>query len=404
MMMKVFPHGKGAGGNPTWYLIRTDYPGRDTHPPQILRGDPAMTRALINSIDRRWKFTAGVLAWHPDDRVNMEQEQAVMDDFEKIAFVGLEPDQRNILWVRHTHAGHHELHFVIPRLELSSGKDFNACPPGWQKDFDVFRDMWNWSEGWARPDDPARARDTLPAKSDLFKARMARWGKIITPSERDMLKADIHAFLEKQCEQGQVQTRADVVRLLMSMGMHINRTGKDYLSIMEPVSGYKVRFRGGFYAENWVPKKKDTSSQQDEAEQEEYRKKMLIRLRQEWDRILEKRRDCNMRRYASRWTSEDEEFQQQLPPEEGTHNDRNGTDASADTEARGRTYQHDTRRFCKTAGKAGTGDEDSDAAIATVEQLVQRCAGYVQQLEQHSQKTEQERIDDAPPTHYRIRM
>ena len=42
-----------------------------------------------------------------------------MDDFEAVAFAGLEEDQRTNLWVRHSHAGHHELHFVIPRVELS---------------------------------------------------------------------------------------------------------------------------------------------------------------------------------------------------------------------------------------------------------------------------------------------
>ena len=153
MLMKVFPHGTGEGDKPSRYLVRPDYPGRDTAPPQVLRGDPAMTRALVDSIERRWKFTSGVLSWHPDDKVSEEQEEEVMDAFEQVAFAGLEADQRNILWVRHTHAGHHELHFLIPRLELSSGKDFNACPPGWQKDFDVFRDLFNWREGWARPDD-----------------------------------------------------------------------------------------------------------------------------------------------------------------------------------------------------------------------------------------------------------
>lgn len=54
-----------------------------------------------------------------------------MDDFEKLAFAGMQPDQYNILWVRHSHANHHELHFVIPRVELSTGKAFNAFPPGW---------------------------------------------------------------------------------------------------------------------------------------------------------------------------------------------------------------------------------------------------------------------------------
>ena len=62
MLMKVFPHGMGEGDKPTRYLVRQDYTGRETHPPQVLRGDDTMTRALIDSIDRRWKFTSGALS------------------------------------------------------------------------------------------------------------------------------------------------------------------------------------------------------------------------------------------------------------------------------------------------------------------------------------------------------
>ena len=48
MYMKVFPHGQGAGEGPTNYLVREDYPGRDVHLPDVLRGDPELTRALID--------------------------------------------------------------------------------------------------------------------------------------------------------------------------------------------------------------------------------------------------------------------------------------------------------------------------------------------------------------------
>lgn len=177
MYMKVFPHGRGNGSAPTRYLVRPDYPGRDAHPPEVLRGDVERTRALIDSLDTTWRFTAGVLSWHPEDTVTPEQEQRVMDDFEAVAFAGLEEDQRAILWVRHSHAGHHELHFVIPRVELSRGRAFNPCPPGWQKDFDVFRDLHNVREGWAKPDDPQRARLCTPDHADLHVARLLRWGR-----------------------------------------------------------------------------------------------------------------------------------------------------------------------------------------------------------------------------------
>ncbi|MDR1685805.1 MAG: hypothetical protein LBR82_05090 [Desulfovibrio sp.] len=86
MIMKVFPHRKGEGGKPTRYLVRPDYPGRKEDPPEVLCGDVGATRALIDSIDRRWKFTSGVLAWHPDDKILPEKEEEVMDAFERVAF------------------------------------------------------------------------------------------------------------------------------------------------------------------------------------------------------------------------------------------------------------------------------------------------------------------------------
>ena len=251
MYMKVFPHGQGGGDGPTHYLVRPDYPGRDELPPEVLRGDVETTRDLIDSLDTKWKFTAGVLSWHPDDTVTSEQEQRVMDDFEEMAFAGMEPDQRNILWVRHSHAGHHELHFVIPRVELSGGKAFNPCPPGWQKHFDVFRDMHNHREGWARPDDPARVRLHTPEHADLHNARLLRWGKTPSKDDRAAAKDAVHEYLRANIEQGLVRNRADVLQALTGAGLEINRAGKDYITVKDPESGEKLRLKGGIYAEHW---------------------------------------------------------------------------------------------------------------------------------------------------------
>lgn len=297
MLMKVFPHGTGEGDKPSRYLVRPDYPGRDTAPPQVLRGDPAMTRALIDSIERRWKFTSGALSWHPEEKISEAQEEEVMDAFERVAFAGLEVDQRNILWVRHTHAGHHELHFLIPRLELSSGKDFNACPPGWQKDFDVFRDLFNWREGWARPDDPARTRDELPKKADLFKARMARWGKEIRESDRDRAKEVIHAFLKEKVARGLVRNREEVLSALKEQGLCINREGRDYISVIAPDSGMKMRFKGGFYAAAWTPKA--ALEEESEEKKKETEQHNIVRLQQDFERVIEKRTACNIKRYPA---------------------------------------------------------------------------------------------------------
>lgn len=251
MYMKVFPHGQGAGEGPTNYLVREDYPGRDAQLPDVLRGDPEVTRSLIDSLDTTWRFTAGALSWHPDDTVTPEQEQRVMDDFEALAFAGLEADQRNILWVRHVHAGHHELHFVIPRVELATGKAFNPCPPGWQKHFDPFRDLHNHREGWARPDDPTRTRMYTPAHADLHRARLLRWGKTPKPDDRAAAKEAIHEYMQTKVEQGQASNRAEVLIALQEAGLEINRAGKDYITVKDPDSGEKLRLKGGMYAEQW---------------------------------------------------------------------------------------------------------------------------------------------------------
>ena len=299
MLMKVFPHGTGDGDLPVRYLIREGVPSRKGRPPEVLRGDPKLTVALINSIDRRWKFTSGVLAWHPDDEVNEAQERDVMDAFEQVAFAGLEADQRHILWVRHRHAGHHELHFLIPRMELSSGKDFNACPPGWRRDFAVFRDLFNWREGWARPDDSARARNFLPDKADLLHAQAARWNHSLKSTDRGNVKKAISELLKHRLDQGDIKSREDVLHILKKEGLHISRTGKDYIGVVVPESGQKIRFKGGIFAEVWKPK--EASPDEEVRPNKQEVQKRISRLEEELEHVLEKRKRINRKRYPPCW-------------------------------------------------------------------------------------------------------
>jgi intein/homing endonuclease len=140
-----------------------------------------------------------------------------MDAFEQVFFAGLEPDQRNILWVRHSHAGHHELHFVIPRVELASGNSFNATPE----------------------------------HADLHNARFIRWGATPGKDERAEAKEAIHAFLKTKLEANLVHNRVDVLAALQEVGLEINRAGKDYITVKDPESGEKLRLKGGIYAEQW---------------------------------------------------------------------------------------------------------------------------------------------------------
>ena len=297
MYIKIFPHGKGTGQAAVNYLTRMDYPGRTENPPVVLRGEPELTKALIASQDRQWKFCAGVLSWGPEDHVTPEQEQRLMGDFEQTAFAGLAPDQYAILWVRHSHAGHHELHFVIPRMELSTGKALNPFPPGWQKDFDPLRDMYNWCEGWTRPDDPARFRVRTPEHADIHVARLKRWGQTVTLDERTKSREQLTAFLLQRIEEGTVINRANLIEEIEGLGLKVPRKGKQYLTI-EDEDGQRVRLKGGIYCEAW--RAGQQNQLQTGAGQEAVgrsREARIATLSTELERVRERRAVYNGRRY-----------------------------------------------------------------------------------------------------------
>lgn len=297
MYIKVFPHGKGNGQAAVNYLTRMDYPGRTENPPVVLRGEPELTQALIASQDRQWKFSAGVLSWGPEDHVTPEQEQRLMDDFEQTAFAGLAPDQYAALWVRHSHAGHHELHFVIPRMELSTGKALNPFPPGWQKDFDPLRDVYNWREGWTRPDDPARLRVRTPDHADIHAARLKRWGQAAMPDERTKAREQLTAFLVQRIEDGAVTNRGELIEEIQGLGFKVPRQGKQYLTI-EDEDGQRVRLKGGIYCEAW--RAGQQNQLQTGAGQEAVgggREARIADLSAELERVRQRRAAYNGRRY-----------------------------------------------------------------------------------------------------------
>jgi hypothetical protein len=292
MYMKVFPHGKGSGAKAVNYVIDPGRKGREHSPPQVLRGDPQFIQKVIGSTDRKWKYTSGVLSWSPEDKVLEQTETKLMDDFERTAFAGMEPDQFAILWVRHSHAGHHELHFIIPRTELRQDKAFNPCPPGWQKQYDVWRDLWNDRMSWARPDDPNRSRIIQPGNAIQFSSGMelADFRKTVT----DHLVQGIINGVHKD--------RADLIKALQDLGFNVPRQGKEYITLELPQDGQRVRMKGGIYAQSWSFERPDGK-----AERTHHipgfaggadRSDRIERLERELAQIRRERADYHQKRYG----------------------------------------------------------------------------------------------------------
>ncbi|MBW3241436.1 relaxase/mobilization nuclease domain-containing protein [Epibacterium sp. DP7N7-1] len=122
---------------------RGDWRGRATNPDR--------TEALIDASGNQWTYRAGVISFAAEDAPDEAQQVEVMDAFERLAFAGMDAEQYDMLWVRHTHEDRVELHFCTPRLELTSGRSLNIAPPGYQNAFDSLRDLMNKAHDWADP-------------------------------------------------------------------------------------------------------------------------------------------------------------------------------------------------------------------------------------------------------------
>lgn len=240
MLIKFFARGTGSGNGPVEYATRADLEGREAHTPEILRGDANRTRDLIDSIDREWRYTSGVVSFALEDAPSEAQQQEVMDEFEQVAFAGLESDQYDILWVRHQHTegGRVELHFVTPRIELTTGKALNIAPPGWEAYYGPLRDALNAEHGWARPDDPDRARDLQKGPQRAV--------------ERLHGRDAIQGYLTAQIASGAVYDRNSMVLALQDAGLQISRQGKDYVTAVDPQNGSRFRLKGTIYEQGWT--------------------------------------------------------------------------------------------------------------------------------------------------------
>ncbi|MGX1499004.1 hypothetical protein ACSSV1_004055 [Labrenzia sp. MBR-25] len=326
MLIKLFRSGKGGGAAPVDYLVAPQvlaYDGnrdliRDDNGiplmksrdplPEVLAGDPDHTRALIDACPHAWTYRAGVISFDQDDHPTEEQQQAVMDAFDELAFAGLDRDQVDMLWVRHSHEGRVELHFCTPRMELTSGKSLNIAPPGYQKAMDTLRDMLNKEHGWADPQDPARSQDIkqLPEKKLRAQGR-----------------EDIQNWLEDLIIAGRISSRPDMIAALEGAGFELPRQGKTYLTVKDPDSDTRWRLKGDIFHADWTREKTaqraaEREHRTDAPRSERLAARSLSHLRDEYRAHVEKRRLYNQQRYPLFPGKTERDLRKALEVERGT--------------------------------------------------------------------------------------
>ena len=247
MYIKFLKHGKGDPAKAASYLIaELDHLNRPRPDVQILRGDPHTFTAIAESIENEWKYTSGVIAWSKDDAPTNEEISEVLDGFEKHAFAGLQPHQYHFTAVLHEEDdGSKHVHFLVPRIELDSGKALNIAPPGHEKYFDPLRDYFNYSKGWSRPDDPTLQRDTQTPDHVHFQDKSAVRAGLKNQTVKD-IREIVGSYIEQRIEHGFIRNRKDVLDAVSELGT-VTRTSDQFISLKIDGSDKAIRLKGAFY-------------------------------------------------------------------------------------------------------------------------------------------------------------
>ena len=247
MYFKFLQHGKGDPAKAAAYVVdKVDHLNRPRAGVSVLRGDPQTFATIAGSIQNEWLYTSGVIAWSKTDDPSDEEISAVLDEFEKHAFAGLQPDQYHFTAVLHQEDdGSKHVHFLVPRIELDTGKALNIAPPGHEYYFDPLRDYFNYKHGWSRPDDPALQHDVqLPDHLHLINAAALKAGLEQTETKKEAREL-ITDYLKQRIEYGFIRNRNDILEALSEVG-EFNRIGEHYITVIVQNHG-KTRLSGGIY-------------------------------------------------------------------------------------------------------------------------------------------------------------
>jgi len=230
VIVKFHARGTGGGAGPTQYLLGREY---DREGATLLRGDPDEVAALIDSSKYAKKYTSGVLSFAEAD-LPPQQKQALMTSFEEALLPGMEARQYSCLWVEHRDKGRLELNFVIPNIELTSGKRLQPYYHAADKRrVEAWATIQRAELKLADPHDPARRR-ALVTPRDL-------------PPDRQKAAEQITSGLLALAEKGEIKSRADVVKTLTDAGFTVARETKSSISIADPDGGKNLRLKGALY-------------------------------------------------------------------------------------------------------------------------------------------------------------
>ncbi|WP_409335385.1 plasmid mobilization relaxase MbeA, partial [Escherichia coli] len=282
MIVKFHARGKGGGSGPVDYLLGRE---RNREGATVLQGNPEEVRELIDATPFAKKYTSGVLSFAEKELPPGGREK-VMASFERVLMPGLEKNQYSILWVEHQDKGRLELNFVIPNMELQTGKRLQPYYDRADRPrIDAWQTLVNHHYGLHDPNAPENRR-TLTLPDNL-------------PETKQALAESVTRGLEVLYHSGEIKGRQDVIQALTEVGLEVVRVTRSSISIADPNGGRNIRLKGAFYEQSFT----DGRGVREKAERESriYRENAERRIQQArriCQRGCDLKRDENQRRYS----------------------------------------------------------------------------------------------------------
>lgn len=230
MIVSTFKTGTGKASGPINYLLHK----RDRDPKaEIFEGDPKLLQVLIDSNQRKFKYSSGVLAFRTSEQPTEEQLRHIVNAFEKTFKPTLGSDRVPVLWVLHREKGNVELHFLAPMQDAKTGKQFNICPPGkaFQQMYRDFQTVTNHRYGW----------EQVP--TNLLRSEFSRF------DEQAKLKEQFCEKVPRLAKSGKLKNRDDLLEWLKPQGFFVTRVGKDYVSLKHATQKKAFRLKGPAFCE-----------------------------------------------------------------------------------------------------------------------------------------------------------
>ena len=263
MIVKFFRHGTGGGNAVFDYLLGKE---EDRPDAEILRGDVAQQKLLIDSLEFKRQYTSGCLSFEEaPDHLTLKQKNDIMDGFEETITAGLEVDRVSFAWVEHRDKGRLELNFVIANVDLKHGRLFQPYIHSQDKTrVNAWKDIQNIDYDLSDPNDPIRKR--LMAQRDNLPRATKEAREAITDGLKSMVA------------NGLITNRHEVIQTLQDGGFEIARETDKAISIKNPIGGRNIRLTGGLYERSF----KFSPEVQDKVERDSsaYRDNVTGRLRE----------------------------------------------------------------------------------------------------------------------------